>query len=158
MTSAMRAHEIARPLAYCNWQIGDTAHTQRVGVYEVRRHWLVPSEGCVLSLSIRDPGESAVVSGVSWTVFWMELPAGFEAGSEFMPQARSHRFWVHGRPEKSDLKALARVEVLEISENAISAALELDYEGARLAVSLSFPLEEPFSEDTHKAVEADQRE
>lgn len=144
---ASQAHNVVNPQAFCNWQIGDTATSQKIGSYEVQRHWLVPASGCVLSITIVD-GEPDVKDGHTFSNYWIEISENSPVKSTFKARATRHLSFGMGGSSPKDHPVIAHISDLEYLDWGISAGVEFEHEGKVLVLFIAFPFAQPFEQET----------
>ena len=94
-----------------------------IGKFTVERRYLVPGDGCVLSVTVFDEGDPKTIDDESWDTLWIEIPESQPLKVPFDAQARSHGFNVWGLDDHDNLIDV-RVTVFSRNARLVSASVE----------------------------------
>jgi len=138
--------EFSDARAYCGWQIDDTRRVQDMGRHRVNRHYLVPGDGCVLSLTGYDEGDPDAIDDEIYCHLWVEAPTTRPTDVSFSPQAMVHCGGVHAIGEM-DRSVTVSVIVEHRDPGSLRARVIL---GDQLDETREFRVTEPYMEETRR--------
>ena len=126
-----------QPEAYCGWQIDDQRTEQLFFEKRTRRHYLVPGQGCVLSLVLQaQKGDSA------FSKLWVQLSASAPPDDQTSASATILDFSASG-PSTADETVDALVLPLGFVDGRLSARLTFAWREAEVAEVFSFMVTTP---------------
>ena len=133
LNSSESSVQFLDPKAYCGWQIDDASHR----LENITGDWLVPDDGCLLSLLVSASSPPGVIDGGWVEEIWIEIDQTLELGVASTPQARRWGWSVLGWYEQGSAIQVT-MTIIERTPNEIMAQLIFKSGNRRFNRKVSF--------------------